>query len=86
MARSLLAGRGPQVLDHDAKRVHYIHTMRHAKTGSLAATNECLCMNVDLSTRRSAGFPDDVQARLAAARWTGDRPEQTGRKLGIRRS
>ena len=74
------------LLDHDAKRIHYIHTMRHAETGKSAATNECLCMNVDLSTRRSAEFPDDVQAKLSAARWHGDWPEQAGRKLGIRRS
>ena len=75
-----------RLLDHDAKRIHYVHTMQHAESGALAAVNECLCMNVGLAERRSAPFPDDVQAKLDAARWRGEWPEQVGRTLGIRRA
>ena len=36
-----------QILDHDAKRIHYIHAMYHANEGYLAATNELMLMNID---------------------------------------
>ena len=75
-----------RLLDHDAKRIHYVHTMQHAESGALAAVNECLCMNVSLAERRSAVFPDDVRAKLDAAHWHGEWPEQVGRALGIRRT
>jgi len=77
-----------QLLDYDHKRVHYIHQMHHAETGALASVNECLGMNVDLSSKRSAVFPDDVQtglAKMLARHRAIDPPAQAGRKLGIRR-
>ena len=74
------------LVDVDAKRIHYFHEMYQAETGRLAATNECLCMNVNLDTRRSAAFPDDVLEKLAAARITGDPPEGFRRTLAIRRN
>lgn len=77
-----------QLLDWDHKRVHYVHQMQHADTATLVAVNECLAMNVALSTRRSAPFPPGVQTRLAAAfaeREHHPRPANWGRRLGIRR-
>ena len=77
-----------QLLDCDHKRVHYFHTIRHAKTDVVAATNECLGMNIDLETKKSAPFPDDVQATLDAVlkqhKGYGV-PKQAFRTLGIRR-
>ena len=73
------------LVDHDHKRIHYFHRMYHGESGALVATNECLCMNVDLESRRSSPFPDDVAGRLDAARHTGDIPEGFGRALAIRR-
>ena len=49
-----------QLLDVDHKRIHYIHQMIHSKTKQAVATNECLCMNIDLETRRSAPFPAGI--------------------------
>ena len=73
------------LVDHDHKRVHYFHRMYHGDTGALVATNECLCMNVNLESRRGAPFPDAVARRLEAARHRGETPEGFGRELAIRR-
>jgi acyl-CoA thioester hydrolase len=73
------------LVDHDHKRIHYFHRMYHGNSGALVATNECLCMNVHLESRRSAPFPTGVYARLERARYKGDVPEGFGRKLEIRR-
>lgn len=75
-------------LDADHKRWHYMAWMRKLETDEIAATYECLSMNVDHATRRSAALPDDVAARLARiveAHRSVPRPEQTGAPLGIRR-
>ncbi len=73
------------LVDHDHKRIHYFHRMYHGDSGALVATNECLCMNVNLESRRSAPFPDDVARKLGAARYRGKPPERFGRELAIRR-
>ena len=77
-----------QILDHDAKRLHFIHMMYHAKEGYLAATNELMLMNIDYQTRRSAPWPDFAMERiekLAAAHATLPRPAQAGRLIGIKK-
>lgn len=77
-----------QLIDADHKRIHYVHEMFHGATGRRVATNECLCMNVNLKTRRSAPFPVPVNAALQqvlAAHRTLGRPANVGRTLGIRR-
>ena len=53
-----------QLVDMDCKRIHYVHSMYHATGKQLLARNECLCMNSDLATRRSAPFPPSVVALL----------------------
>lgn len=53
-----------QLLGFDAKRIHFIHHMYHARDGFLAATNEWLSLHVDLTTRRVSSFPEDIQHRL----------------------
>lgn len=77
-----------QILDHDAKRLHYIHCMYHATEGYLAATNELMLMNIDYETRRSAPWPDwamDRIGKLAAAHKALPVPPQAGRLIGIKR-
>jgi acyl-CoA thioester hydrolase len=77
-----------QILDHDAKRLHYIHAMFHAGEGYLAATNELMLMNIDYASRRSAAWPDFAMERIekmAAVHATLPRPAQAGRLIGIRR-
>ena len=74
-----------RLVDHDSKRIHYFHEMFHADSGELAATNECLCMNVGLESRRSEPFPRDVLDKLAESHQPEPRPDGFGRTLAIRR-
>ncbi len=77
-----------QILDHDAKRIHYIHAMYNADEGYLAATNELMLMNIDYASRRSAPWPDFAMERierLAAAHAPLPKPRQAGRLIGIKK-
>jgi acyl-CoA thioester hydrolase len=77
-----------QLLDWDEKRLHFFEKMYHAEEGFLAATSEQLALHVDMTTRRSAPFPDEVQARLEAMMKSHaeiPRAEEVGRVIGIRR-
>lgn len=75
-----------QLLDFDAKRLHYAHSMFHAKSGELASTNELLSLHVSQATRRAAPMAPEIQARLRelqplhAALPT---PPQVGRRIGL---
>ena len=73
------------LVDVDQKRIHYYHRMFHADSDRLVATNECLCMNVRLDTRKSAPFPNEVARILSDARLKGEAPEGFARQLRIRR-
>jgi acyl-CoA thioester hydrolase len=62
--------------------------MIHAEGGFIAATCEQAGIHIDLTTRRSAPFPADAAARIAAL--AGDhaplpRPERAGRAIGLSR-
>ena len=77
-----------QLLDHDEKRVHIFHEMYHADEGFLASTNELMILHVDFKTRRTAPWPEETKARLAAMAETHKklpRPAKAGRIIGIRR-
>ena len=77
-----------QLLDFDTKRVHYFLRMHHAEDGRLAAVSEQIMVHVDLETRRSSEFPDDVRLALTnMMNYHHDlpRPEQSGSVIGIRR-
>lgn len=77
-----------QVLDYDAKRLHYIHCMYHGEEGFLSATNECLSIHVDMETRKSAPFSSELQETFGTMREAHTKlgmPDQAFRKLGIRR-
>jgi acyl-CoA thioester hydrolase len=78
-----------QLVDFDHKRLHYYHCMYNDDKGYLAATNECLTMYVDIATRRSTTFSEELLARFAKELELGmsfGRPEGCGRQLGIRRA
>ncbi|MEM8788287.1 MAG: thioesterase family protein [Pseudomonadota bacterium] len=75
------------MVDADTKRMHFILEMLKAD-GRVTATYEQLIVNVDLTTRRSAPYPDWAQARLArmvADHAGAPRPAQFAQALGIRR-
>ena len=77
-----------QLLDHEAKRVHFFHEMYHAREGWLAATNESISMQIDMDARRSANFEPDIQERLAAmaaAHGRLERPARASSVIAIRR-
>jgi len=77
-----------QVIDFDAKRLHYFMTMHHARERWLAATSEAISLCVNMTTRRSATWPADRQVRLQAlheAHSQRPRPAEVGRVIGIRR-
>lgn len=77
-----------QLLDWDRKRLHFFGEMRKMSDGALCATSETLTMNVDLTARKSADYPDWAQARiraLAEAHAHLPRPERAGAAIGIRR-
>ena len=77
-----------QLLDWDAKKVHYFMHMHHATEGFLAATAEQVMMHVSLETRRSSPYPAEAQAKFAAmqeAHRKLPRPESAGASIGIRR-
>lgn len=78
-----------QLLEWDAKRLHFFEHMYHGVEGYLAATSEQLALHVDMATRRTAPFPAAVQTRLAelmTAHGALPRPSQVGRVMGIRRN
>lgn len=76
-----------RIVDHDAKRFHLFHRMFHAEEGYLAATNELMCMHMDLAARRSAPFPPEAAARIEAmaTEHAADPPlAGLGRRIAIR--
>ncbi len=77
-----------QFLDHDAKRVHYVQQMFHAKEGWLSCVTENIVMHVDMAAKKSAPFPADVLEKIAAmceAHKSLPIPMQVGHKIGIPR-
>lgn len=77
-----------QILDHDAKRIHYFHRMLHAEEGYVAATLEQLSLHIDLDARRSVEMGPEELGRLAAIferHGQLERPAEAGSVIGIRR-
>lgn len=76
------------LVDSDAKRAHFFAEMRRERDGELAATTESVSLNVDLTARRAAPYPERQRARIAemvAAQSALPRPPQLGAALGLRR-
>jgi len=75
-----------QLLDFDEKRLHYYAEIRHAEEGWVAATFEGLCLHVDMATRKTCPFPDDIRDNLAVMRATHSRlsrPGNLGRVISV---
>jgi acyl-CoA thioester hydrolase len=54
-----------QLLDYDAKRIHYFEQLFHAEEGWVSATSENMALHVDLKAKKTAAFPPNVAACLA---------------------
>lgn len=73
-----------QLLDYDAKRIHYFEELRHAEQDWLSATSENMTLHVDMAAKKVAPFPDNVLRTLAAmkaAHAVLPRPEGAGRSI-----
>jgi acyl-CoA thioester hydrolase len=76
-----------QLLDHDAKRIHYVHEMYHATENYLVATNELMSLHVSETARRATPMTPAILERLAriqAVHAALPRPPQVGRRIGLR--
>ena len=75
-----------QLLDFDAKRLHYFQHLHHAAEGFLSATCEVLSLHVDLAKKKTAPFPPDVAHRLRLMQLSHarlPRPEAAGRRISM---
>ena len=54
------------LLDADEKRLHTFEELRHATEGWLSATSENMTLHIDMEARKTAPFPSDIRARIAA--------------------
>jgi acyl-CoA thioester hydrolase len=74
------------LVDADEKRLHTFEELRHATEGWLSATSENMTIHIDMTARKVAPFPGDIQARIRAvanAHATIPRPEGLGRKIAM---
>jgi acyl-CoA thioester hydrolase len=75
-----------QLIDYDAKRMHYFEELVHATEGWLSATSENMTLHVDMAAKKVARWPADVMeqlARIKAAHANLPRPEGAGRRIGM---
>jgi acyl-CoA thioester hydrolase len=75
-----------QLLDFDAKRMHYFEQLFHAEEGWVSATSENLSLHVDMKAKKTAAFPSRVAARLAEMKTSHARlpvPEAAGRRIAM---
>ena len=77
-----------RLLAVDAKRLHFVHEMRHGANGDRVALHELLCLHIDMRTRRTAPWPTDRRAALevaVAAESVLPTPHGVGRRVGQKR-
>lgn len=75
-----------QILGHDAKRIHLVQQMFHARDGFLACVMETMLSHVDLSLRRTAEFPAALLQRIstmAKAHAALPKPAQVGKIISL---
>src|SRR5947209_3518458 len=73
-----------QLLDYDAKRIHYFEQLFHATEGWVSATSENISLHVDLEAKKTAAFPSEAAKRLAEMKASHARlpiPEASGRRI-----
>jgi len=76
-----------QLLDYDAKRMHFFEQLFHAAEGWVSATSENMSLHVDMVAQKTAPFPKEVAACLAemkASHAKLPRPEAVGSRIAMR--
>ncbi len=76
-----------QVLDFDAKRLHFNHEMFNETTKMRLATCEQMLLHVDSKAAKASPIPDSVAKALTAIRQSHDRlptPPEIGRIMKIK--
>jgi acyl-CoA thioester hydrolase len=74
------------LLSADEKRIHSFEELRHATEGWLSATSENMTIHMDMTARKTAPFPADIRARIAAVaaiHASVPRPEGIGRNVAM---
>ncbi len=77
-----------QLLAYDTKRLHYFEQLFHAEEGWVSATSENLALHVDMTSKKTVGFPAKVVVRLGemkASHALLPVPEAAGRRIGMPR-
>jgi acyl-CoA thioester hydrolase len=77
-----------QLLDFDAKRMHYFEQLIHATEGWVSATSENMSLHVDMEAGKTAPFPAGALARLAKMKASHANlpcPEAAGRRIAMPR-
>ncbi len=73
-----------QLLEYDAKRMHYFEQLFHAEEGWVSATSRRTCpLHVDMNAKKVAPFPASVTKRLMQMKASHVQlpvPEAAGRK------
>ncbi len=75
-----------RVLACDDKRLILYHEMHCPRIVGIVASNEVLCLNVGVATRRAAPWPEPVRLRIAAAAAESARlpvPPRSGRAIAL---
>ena len=75
-----------QVLDFDAKRLHFFHEMFNEATGELVCTTEQMLLHVDMVAARAAAAKEYVLEALTAVHAAHQQlpmPKQVGRQMEI---
>jgi len=76
-----------QLLGFDHKRMHYFEHLHHAEEGWLSATSENMALNVNMTARKTAAFPDHVMEMLALMKSAHDKlpvPDGAGRRIAMK--
>ena len=74
------------VVAADEKRIHTFKELRHATEGWLSATSENMTLHMDMTARKVAPFPPDIDANvraLAEAHAQLERPDGIGRNIAM---
>jgi acyl-CoA thioester hydrolase len=75
-----------QLLDYDAKRMHYFEQLFHASDGWVSATSENMSLHVDMEAKKTAAFPSEAMKRLGEMKASHARlpvPEAAGRRIAM---